>query len=351
VCRALHEGGRRCAGCQGTKALEAHNRRRRENRKIRKDVLAWAGEQKLPVEVLESLQRKPVDKLKAMARELGAPSGMLQGGRNTANQAPRQKPENTKCPLWRSSDRWVTPQLQERINNVLKLQGGHGDERELLESIPRKSLPVAAGVNTTNCVSFGSEGMKGFHKPFGGVDQNCARAYGQSDRVQPIHEFAAWHMARNLGERWEKLVPPCVLREIDGQMGSISYGVPGWEGYKKRASDDLKDDAAFFDALIGQQDRHRGNYLGGHNTLHLIDHGFSFARPGDVRNVNHFLAERTDSGRHFLKDHETAALRKLLDSPNSFGLDGVLEPERVDAMRKRAQRMLETGTLLRFGDF
>jgi hypothetical protein len=33
----------------------------------------------------------------------------------------------------------------------------------------------------------------------------------------------AW---RELGGPWDELVPPCVLREIDGRLGSLSMGVP-----------------------------------------------------------------------------------------------------------------------------
>jgi hypothetical protein len=39
--------------------------------------------------------------------------------------------------------------------------------------------------------------------------------------------------------------------------------------------------AGFFDALIGQQDRHGGNLLVDQDRLYLIDHGFAFGRTGD----------------------------------------------------------------------
>ena len=76
--------------------------------------------------------------------------------------------------------------------------------------------------------------------------------------------------------------------EIDEGPGALSLKCPG-ENESDEPTRQLLEDcchAAFFDALIGQQDRHSGNWLWDAPTgrLTLIDHGCSFARRGDPCN-------------------------------------------------------------------
>lgn len=46
------------------------------------------------------------------------------------------------------------------------------------------------------------------------------------------------------------------------------------------------------------------------------------------------------------RDARDDALTQLLDDPELFGLAGVLEPDRADRLRWRAQRMLDLGIVL-----
>ena len=111
--------------------------------------------------------------------------------------------------------------------------------------------------------------------------------------------------------------------------------------------------AAFFDCLIGQQDRHPGNYLAQGDRLTLIDHGYSFARSGDHLNWSFLQRDRVMGGDRDkrLSGPEIAALDKFLDSKDSLGLAGVLAPDRLEAMRDRAERMRRSGQLLLHGDY
>ena len=81
--------------------------------------------------------------------------------------------------------------------------------------------------------------------------------------------------------------------------------------------------AGFWDSLIGQQDRNTQNfrYDRSTRTLALIDHGFSFARPGDICNSTIFAHAR-DQSSPGLSQEERAALGAL-DAGDLHGLRGV----------------------------
>lgn len=104
---------------------------------------------------------------------------------------------------------------------------------------------------------------------------------------------------------------------------------------------------ASFDALIGNQDRHAGQfrYDADERALGLLDHGFSFPVEGALCRGAYFqdFRRRQHSG---LTGDELAALERLLGDPELFGLAGVLEPDRAARLRWRAQRMLDLGVVL-----
>ena len=69
---------RRCPGQNCTAAREAHNRRRRDNRKIKKNIEAWAAnEENLD---FKDVKGKPADQLKIWAKDHGAPAEVLLAG-------------------------------------------------------------------------------------------------------------------------------------------------------------------------------------------------------------------------------------------------------------------------------
>jgi hypothetical protein len=149
-------------------------------------------------------------------------------------------------------------------------------------------------------------------------------------------------------------VPPCVVRSIP----EIDENAPG--SLTPERFDDRKDEvlvlapepllrAAFFDALIGNQDRSRANLLfdASRSDLALIDHRFAFPRwQRDVINATILLDWRRRAGLSEIASVEVGALERLLGDADLLGLRRYLEPDRADALEARARNMLDTGNLV-----
>lgn len=211
-----------------------------------------------------------------------------------------------------------------------------------------------AGVNST-FYAYLEGGAEAFHKPFGGVLVNTASLFGQHPDAVPINECAAWRLASALGGYVAALVGPCVMRSISGHPGSLSAkrsGNPREPEPFVNAPHQCRT-AAFFDALIAQQDRHPGNYRWdpAAGLLGLIDHGFAFATPGELCNASCFVDWRHRQDDLSLDPWELAALDGLLASPDLHGLLGVLADDQAQALIDRAVRMRQAEKLLAVGEW
>lgn len=331
MCRT---GGRRCPCSRGQ--LDRHNERRRRNRQIKKEVLDHLRQ--LPNEqrdqdLIDRLEAAPPIEAKRWAianglplpgasdevpghapappaplpvvRPATAPREALGAGRDVP-PAPAPAPDKplvdqmvallrqigipvpSQAPPVPTSSRHASA-AQPYVDGVMASQGQIAVERLLLDSQPIASRRVGRGINDARRVDLGN-GVYAYHKTFGST-AHVARSFGQEHDMQPIFEAAAWRLAERLGPPWSQLVAPCVLREVDGQLGSLSLERPGAVGMSAGGHPDAAAAAGFFDRLIGQQDRHRGNYLVDDRGITLIDHGFSFSKPGDTRNA-HVLQDR-----------------------------------------------------------
>jgi hypothetical protein len=234
----------------------------------------------------------------------------------------------------------------------LDRQGGHRDERSLLNGVPEKVTTLGSsvasnvprgGTNTTRRVEL-DNGVVGYFKPFGGEDKRLESGFGQESAQQSLHEAASWRLASQLGPPWSDIVAPVVIREINGELGSFALQRPGREWDRDPWRSGEWREAAFFDCLIGQQDRHGGNYLVAGDRLSLIDHGYTFARPGDYQNASVLVWNRV-SKDPALTYAERDALQRLVSSPDLMGMERVLQPSRARALRARAGRMLADGVV------
>jgi hypothetical protein len=248
--------------------------------------------------------------------------------------------------------------LAARVQNLVGRQGGTSIEDALLTGQLLYYAPHGTanpGVNSTYAVGLAGVSVACFHKRFSGVDVAIAHRYGQSPDTAPIHECAAWLLVKALGAPYDQLIPACVLRDLNSELGSLALGIEGQPrdpapfapGHPQGMA------AAFIDALIAQQDRHSANFRwhAPSAQLHLIDHGYAFARPSDYCNASIFVQNRWRLGAQALVPGEQQALRSLLASADLFGLGGILESPRADSLFDRATWMLSRGEIGRVGDF
>lgn len=399
MCRT---GGRRCPGCESTEARAAHNDRRRRNREIKAAIVKEAGRRGAAPEVIEELKKGSPENAKKWAQANDLPSHVHPGRGHThlelppldnapaepagAGKGPRPadadevnawvarqgqkdvrarrgghhdaprpdrragrpragRPDPRPEPGPTATPAWSTPELDRQIAMAQQTSGEQRDEKNLLGGRPTSVETFGTGTNETRKVRL-SNGVVGYHKPFAELDHDLAKGFGHDSAQQGMHEVAAWKVAEKMGEPWDQMVPPVVLREVNGEMGSFALERPGAPGARPDASPEWRD-AAFFDALIGQQDRHPGNYLTSGDRLTLIDHGYSFARQGDFTNWSFFVRARTKNGMDDttgrLTGKEIDIIDRLLADETRFGLKGVIEPDRLESLERRARRMRETG--------
>jgi hypothetical protein len=240
--------------------------------------------------------------------------------------------------------------LQDRVDRLLSLLDANPTEHDLLTGGITASAAVTStpGLSSVYHIRLDS-GLEAFHKPFAGVLAANAAVYDQTPDDVPMNECAAWLLARELGPPFDALVPTSVLRAINGQLGSLcsrQYGVP--HDTAPLADQALVLSAGFFDALIAQQDRHLGNFRwdAGRNALGLIDHGYAFARPGDLFHASAFLIVRHTRGWSKLVASEITLLQRLIASGDLVGLQGVLPSDRAAALEARVSEMLTTQAVL-----
>jgi hypothetical protein len=248
--------------------------------------------------------------------------------------------------------------LGDRVANLIGAQGGTPDEDAMLNGNLLYYAPHGTanpGVNTTYAAGIDGVSVACFHKCFIGVDAAIAHHYGQSPDTPPMSECSAWILAKALGWPYNSLVPACVLRELNGEPGSLSMGIQGKPGDPSPlvAGHSQGMAAAFLDSLIAQQDRHAGNYRWNQalSRLHLIDHGYAFARPGDYCNASIFVEARWRSGLSPLTAAERGSLNAVASSPEVFGLGRILEAPRAECLVVRAREMLARGEILKVGEF
>ena len=281
---------------------------------------------------------------------------------------------------------------RERLDCIRGAQAAlvHPDERFMLDAptpafAPHVSVTADPNVNSV-LIGIAEHGVRRrplFFKPLQGVSQPTAHAYGQDSLVDVgVHEVAAWWLARELGAPWSDLVAPAVWYDPTGapdirMSGPVIFGMGGSASLPPPGGgfDRLISDAAFFDALIGAQDRHDQNLRADlPPSLGLIDHGFAFARPGDIHNpypTAGFFQRLRYGQRVFtlprrspldfssvgalspsLAVHERVAIARLLADPTDLlGVAQLLPTDRADALRDRVRRMDQAGQILQAGDF
>ncbi len=250
-----------------------------------------------------------------------------------------------------------------RLVLIEAAQGHSPIEQEMLNEGVLRYDPVKTanpGTSSTRSALLGTHKLT-YHKRFDLLLAINTNVYSQRPDDVPLNECVSWRLAERLGSPYSDLVAVCVLREIldptDGLLhpGCLSLqkkGIAQQSDVLRHRPDDCMD-AAFFDCVTGQQDRHWANFRweSPHGRLGLIDHGYSFALPNWTANVNLFLDERCRAQRQKLSSHEANLLHRLEASGDVLGVADLLRPEQAQAMIDRIRRMVATGALLAPADF
>lgn len=162
----------------------------------------------------------------------------------------------------------------DRVRRLIDLQGSHELEKALLDgeivAYEPHQTTAAPGINSTFYVELEPD-LVAFHKPHDGIVPRVARDYGHSLDTPPICECAAWQLAQNLGEPYDRLVAVTVYRAAgpvdedpaswkDGSLALKLHGAAMKGSAVRREARDDALAAGFFNALIGNQDRHAGQF-------------------------------------------------------------------------------------------
>lgn len=252
--------------------------------------------------------------------------------------------------------------VQAQFEAVFAAQGGDEEDWLIEDSVEdsERIKDFEAGKNEIWRVYLGSTHEPAYFKPLNGVNGTEAFMWGHDKVSTTLAEVAAWRLAAALGGPLLEIATPCVLRwihEIDEHApGALLVAQPRDEAATKEifyTAPVACRHAAFFDALIGQQDRHAGNFLTDGQQLFLIDNGFAFGRreQDDLFHCSVFLDWRWRDESQALSEWESGALGRLVASGDLLGLAEMLEESRGGSLRRRAEQMLERKELVAVGEF
>lgn len=221
------------------------------------------------------------------------------------------------------------------------------------------------------------DGSVGYFKPLreNSRSEPLFSRRGLSSLGAATNEVNGHRMAKLLGGGFENLVPETVLREVNGELGTLQREVPRDRAVLAdfRSSEELRDDyrkAAIFDFVIGSVDRHSGNYLYGielsesgepRSRIRLIDNSYSFVvgpmAEGGYSESLFSDNNGTDLGWNAaekvpvpgyrqnkedleLKDDERDSLKAARTGVESWAHSGTIDPERASATIRRIDYLL-----------
>lgn len=167
---------------------------------------------------------------------------------------------------------------------VLPLQSEDPETfRELMKNIDRKGdLRIESEVTKIE-ISFGEKKCEAVFKPQDGEPLRYAggelvgTVTGNHEPRGYLREWLAGFVAKAM-ER-EYLVPPTVIREVDGRIGSVQQWVDGelageGENWIRKSNPDDIESLAALDYIIENRDRHKNNFLIDETgRVAAIDHG------------------------------------------------------------------------------
>lgn len=201
-----------------------------------------------------------------------------------------------------------------------------------------------SGVNTSRRAEF-TDGGLGVFKPLEG--ERAALRAGIEQYY--LREAVASDVAHIVG--YNDLVPTTAVTKVRGQLGSMQAFV------KATRADRLDDHEMFgtsvkdrqrtllFDAIIGNTDRHEGNWMVTKNgKLVLIDHGLSFSITRTPLRLGFLGSMSRGDLRRAIPDHlKTPWREKWAEVKAALETRGI-EPEAIALAERRLQKIMAPGT-------
>lgn len=198
---------------------------------------------------------------------------------------------------------------------------------------------LGGGINTTLIGEI--DGQKVIIKPKSGLARGVMR-----HNIPPGHdlerELSGYMVAKRMGID----MPATVLRKTPEDRAMVQEFSEGTVG--KNTSDGWRtarnlDEIALFDAVIGNEDRHAGNFLVRDSKIIPIDHGMSFPRAGSGWGNEYVIQERIHAGGKGLKTAEMKLLQELkADTKFRKKLTRALKDKKAtEGVYKRIDGMLE----------
>ena len=194
------------------------------------------------------------------------------------------------------------------------------------------------GVNATRQLALAS-GLIAFTNH----SQECTSPT-RSPTDRPTRPAIARHgrLAARRGARIAVAAPRGAMRAARLPRGGRSTVTTG-RGLAKRSSANPQSDRVRAGGVLRFADRPARSSSGqlalDEAKLTLIDHGYTFALPGDILNYTELVAARHRHGAAALLEEERDALDRLLADANLLGITSFLLPDRAQALADRARRI------------
>lgn len=231
------------------------------------------------------------------------------------------------------------------------------------------------GMTSVRKVDF-ADGTQGYFKSLNDntANEKFFKLYGTSSIEAMTNEVNAYRLAQAMGPGFQELVPETVIREYEGQLGSMQRGVETRvDLHLKSVEIDSKiastlkltnvRQAAIFDFVVGSLDRHSSNILVEDHEdgcrVRLIDNSFSFPSgpPSDVfRLLNEsFLTEYADeiAGRPFgsFTEQERDGLKRAIHELENWVKNETITREKASEAISRANHLLGLDTIEIFENY
>lgn len=252
--------------------------------------------------------------------------------------APKGKPEPEALPFsWNSSDEQTFARQMSELEQKIR-------DPQATEVGKRR---IRGGTNANYLVTL-SSGASVIWTPKAGEQESGVLRRHIPKGTQSKREEAAYVVDRRLGHLAR--VPVAVSGTLEGREGSLKLLVSQAQDAKQTDSENGEKPIshsdyrriALFDHVIGNLDRHSGNYLLDDQGRPVpIDHGLAFP----VKNGGQGFSNFHFSASFPLNEKEKSQLRDFLSQRESVSaeLDNLLEPDALGAMFERVERMLELG--------